>query len=79
MSYFKLDRPLYRKQVQRRKTMQPKKTQGTVFKIIGYDAFVKKYSVAVFINSTYYGTKLMTKAEMESFKVRTIENKKTRK
>lgn len=69
MAYFKLDKKAYKKPIIKKK--RPATAVTTYFKVIGYDRFVKKYSVAVYINKLYYTTKLMSKEEIKSFNVRT--------
>lgn len=66
-NYFRLDKKTVKKNPVRKKRSIP---VTTYFKVIGYDTFVKKYSVAVYINRLYYTTKLMNKEEIKAFNVK---------
>ena len=63
-SYFQLDQKKYKK------TAKSYNRATTYFKVVGYNKFVKKYSVAVYVSGHFFDTRMMTGEQIKSFGVK---------
>src|SRR5690606_14086946 len=62
--FFQLDKRKYTK------TSKSYNRATTYFKVVGYNKFVKKYSVAVYVSGHFFDTRMMTGEQIKSFGVK---------